>query len=61
MTWFWYLLLGIIYVAILYALVKPGSPAAAGVTSVANALSTLVTTAVGGNSPSSTPQGGTLA
>jgi hypothetical protein len=60
-TWFWYTVTGIIYVAILYALVKPGSPAANGVTAVTGALASLITTAVGGtssNSSSNTVQSG---
>ena len=63
-TWFWYAVVGIIYIAILFALVKPGSPAASGVTAVAGALASLVTTAVGGTTAqpqqtksSNTPQG----
>jgi hypothetical protein len=59
-TWFWYAILGIIYVAILYALVKPGSPAAGGVTAVSSALASLVTTAVGGTSNNTVPPGGIL-
>ena len=48
MTWLWYFILGIIYIAILYALVKPDSPAANGVKAVSDAIATLVTTAIGG-------------
>jgi hypothetical protein len=64
MTWIWYFILGIVYVAILYALVKPGSPAANGVNAVSNAIATLITTAVGGTpanvSPNPVPPGGIL-
>jgi hypothetical protein len=60
-TWIWYVILGIIYLAILYALVKPGSPVAAGVTGISAALSALITTAVGGTpntSSNAVPAGG---
>jgi hypothetical protein len=46
--WFWTLLIGLIYVAILFVLVKPGSPGADAVKGLSNALSSLVTTATGG-------------
>ena len=60
-TWIWYMILGIIYLAILYALVKPGSPVAAGVVGISTALDTLVSTAVGGTpntSSNAVPPGG---
>jgi hypothetical protein len=63
-AWFWYFVLGIVYVAILYVLVKPGSNAESAVVSLSKGLSSLVTTAVGGT-PASTqntvtiPTGGT--
>lgn len=47
-SWFWYFILGIIYLAILYVLVKPGSQANAAVVSLGQGLADLVTTAVGG-------------
>jgi hypothetical protein len=46
--WFWTLIIGLIYVAIVYVLVKPGSDGANAVKGLANALSSLVTTATGG-------------
>lgn len=58
-TWIWYTLLGVIYLAILYALVKPGSPGASGVTVLSNALASLVATATGSTTQSTNvPQGG---
>lgn len=62
-AWFWYMVLGIIYLAILYMLVKPGSPAGQGVQAFANAFASLVKTAVGGtnnNSSATQVPGGTL-
>lgn len=43
----WIFLIGVIYVAILYALVRPGSPAAGAVNTVSNALAAVVATATG--------------
>jgi hypothetical protein len=57
--WFWYTVIGVIYLAIVYGLVKPGSPAAGGVTAIAAALSSLITTATG-NTNTPTPPGETL-
>lgn len=62
-SWIGYVILGVIYLAILYALVKPGSPVAAGVTGISKALADLITTAVGGSpntSSNSVPPGGIL-
>lgn len=47
-AWFWYFLLGLIYIAILVVLVRPNSPASSAVASLSNGLSSLVTTAIGG-------------
>jgi hypothetical protein len=62
-AWFWYFVLGIIYLAILFVLVKPGSQAEAGVISLSNGLAALITTAVGGTAPAGNittiPTGGT--
>jgi hypothetical protein len=46
--WFWAFLIGIIYVAILFVLVKPNSDGAGAVQAVSKALADLVTTATGG-------------
>jgi len=46
-AWFWYFVIGIIYIAILVVLVKPGSGAAAAVTTLSDGLATLVATASG--------------
>lgn len=43
--WFWTLIIGMIYVAILYVLVRPGSEGANAVTGLSAALVTLVQTA----------------
>lgn len=63
-VWFWYFLLGIIYIAILFMLVKPGSNAGGAVVGVSKGLAELVTTAVGGTpanvSPIPIPTGGLL-
>jgi hypothetical protein len=61
-AWFWYFVLGIIYIAILFVLVKPGSQAESAVLSLSDGLSTLITTAVGGTPTTITqliPTGGT--
>jgi hypothetical protein len=47
-AWFWYFVLGIIYLAILFILVKPGSDAEGAIVNVSNGLASLVKTAVGG-------------
>jgi hypothetical protein len=47
-AWIGFFIVGIIYIAILVMLVKPGSPAGAGVVSLSNGLADLVATAVGG-------------
>jgi hypothetical protein len=47
-AWFWTLLIGVIYIAILYVLVKPGSAGASAVQAFSKALADLVTTATGG-------------
>jgi hypothetical protein len=47
-SWFWTLVIGMIYVAILYVLVKPGSNGANAVKGLSNALANLVSTATGG-------------
>lgn len=49
-SWFWSVVIGIIYLAILFVLVKPSSPAATAVQSISGALSALVTTAAGNTS-----------
>jgi hypothetical protein len=59
-TWLWYFILGIIYIAILVMLVKPGSDAGNAVTSLSNGLSTLIKTAVGAPSTTTVPTGGIL-
>lgn len=59
-TWFWYTILGIIYLAILTLLVRPGSPATQGVISLSNGLSSLIKTAVGGNPATNIIPGTTL-
>ena len=41
----WELITGVIIVAIIYVLARPGSPAAGAIASVSNALSGLVSTA----------------
>jgi|HubBroStandDraft_2_1064218.scaffolds.fasta_scaffold104671_4 hypothetical protein len=62
-AWFWYFVLGIIYIAILFVLVRPGSDAESAVVSLSKGLSSLVTTAVGGTAPAGNittiPTGGT--
>jgi hypothetical protein len=60
-VWLWYFLLGIIYIALLVMLVKPGSDAGSAVVSLSHGLSSLVKTAVGGTSAASdVPPGGIL-
>jgi hypothetical protein len=56
-SWIGFFIVGIIYIAILVMLVKPGSPAAAGVVSLSNGLADLIATAVGGqvNAPFANP------
>jgi hypothetical protein len=60
-AWFWYFVLGIIYIALLVMLVKPGSNAGSAIGSLSNGLADLVKTAVGGTQPASNvPPGGIL-
>lgn len=55
-SWFWTLVTGAIYVAIIYVLVRPGSDGANAVTGLGNALTSLVTTAIGGTPSISQPR-----
>jgi hypothetical protein len=56
-AWLWYFILGIIYIALLVLLVKPGSNAGTAVKSLSNGLSDLIRTAVGGNTPAKSSSG----
>jgi len=51
-AWFWYFVIGLIYIAILVVLVRPGSGAANAVTTLGDGLASLVAVASGyGNLP----------
>jgi dolichol kinase len=61
-AWFWYFVLGIIYIALLVVLVRPGSDATNAVLKLSDGLASIIKTAVGGTTAttSNVPPGGIL-